>query len=102
MTAKQAAFLTSRVISLWFFCRALATLVEVPAAFAMMSAVSSLRNLPGFEPETAKLIASSGAIVLEGIGEVFLAIIFYRFGPRVAQFLMGDAEPTSGASADAA
>ena len=95
MSLKQAAFLTSRVISLWFFCRALAMLVEVPAVFAMMSAFASLRNMPGFEPETAKLFASSGAIVVEGIGELFLAIIFYRFGPRVTQFLTGDGADAS-------
>lgn len=90
MSLRQAAFLTSRVISLWFFYRALATLIEVPTAFAMMSAFSSLNKSPGFDNYSAKVFAESGALALQGCAEVILAIVFYRFGPRVARFLMGE------------
>ncbi len=92
MSLKQAAFLTSRVISLWFFCRALSTLVQVPTALAMVSAFSSLNRAPGFDTYSAKVFAESGALTLEGCAEVILAIVFYRFGPRVAQFLVGSPE----------
>jgi hypothetical protein len=90
MTAKQAAFLTSRIISLWFFYRAFSTLVQVPAAFAMVSAFSSLKNTPGFDGYSAKLFAESGAIALQGCAEIILAILFYRCGPWVARFLLGE------------
>ena len=89
MSLKQAACLTSRVISLWFFCRTIALIAEIPAMIAMMSAFYDMRKLPGFDPRSERLLASSGSMVLQGIAELVLAIVFYRFGPRVAEFLMG-------------
>ena len=95
MSAKQAAFLTSRIISLWFFYRALSTLVQIPAAFAMISAFSSLRNMPGFNTSSARLFAESGALAFQGCVEILLAVFFYRCGPLVLRFLLGDEEQTA-------
>jgi hypothetical protein len=92
MTTKQAAFLTSRVICLWFFYRAFSTLIQVPTTFALLSSFSSLKNMPGFDGYSAKVFAESGALALQGCAEAVLAIFFYRCGPWVARFLMGDEE----------
>lgn len=89
MTVKQAAFLTSRIISLWFFYEAFSALVQVPAAFAMMSSLKALKDMPTLDSYSAGVFAQSASLALAGCAQVVLAIVFYRFGPRVMEFLTG-------------
>jgi hypothetical protein len=96
MTIKQAAFLISRVISLWFFYQALLALIQVPATFALMSSVASMKNMPAMDEYSYRVFAASAALALQGCVEVVLAIMFYRFGPWVAGFLMGAKEEVVG------
>ena len=90
MSAKQSAFLVSRVICLFFIYKGLCSLLEVPATFAMISAFSSLRDSPGLSEYGNKMFASSLTLAFEGAAQVILAIVFYRSGPRVIRFLTGE------------
>ena len=89
MSAKQAAFLTSRVISLWFMYLAVVTLIQVPSNVYLASAFSGLQNLTGFTHLSSRLFATCVTQTLQGCGEIVLAIIFYRCGPFVLRFLLG-------------
>jgi hypothetical protein len=87
MSAKQSAFLVSRVICLFFIYQGFRALLEVPATFAMISAFSSLRNSPGLSEYGTKMFASSLTLAVEGAAQVILAIFFYRCGTRITRFL---------------
>ena len=99
MTVKQAAFLTSRVISLWFFYEAFTGLVQIPSALFTLSILAKT-NDSVYGNGFSRILATSSAstishAILQGIVELVLGIIFYRFGPRVARFLMGDGTDAS-------
>ncbi|HEY5212788.1 MAG TPA: hypothetical protein VIJ38_07190 [Acidobacteriaceae bacterium] len=90
MSVKQAAFLTSRVICLFFIYQGFRALLEVPATFAMISAFSSLRNSPGLGEYGIKMLASGVTLAVEGGTQIILAIIFYKCGPWIIRFLTGE------------
>ncbi|MGA8939743.1 MAG: hypothetical protein WB439_11320 [Acidobacteriaceae bacterium] len=90
MSAKQAAFLTSRVISLWLLYQGLTTLIQVPTTFMLLNSLPLLKNAPGLSGMSARIIAESSALALRGFADLILAIFFYRFGPWVARFLLGE------------
>lgn len=96
MSLKQAAFLTSRVISLWFFYETFMSFAQLPSVYVSLSLARSMRGNPEWSGLSRGLFASTGATithaVLGGIAELALGIMFYRFGPRVARFLMGAEE----------
>jgi len=96
MTLRQAAFLTSRVISLWFLYEAFTSLAQLPSAYVSISIARSMRGNPEWNGLSRGLFASTGATIthaiLGGIVELMLGIVFYQFGPRVARFLMGAEE----------
>jgi hypothetical protein len=90
MSAKQASFLVSRVISLFFIYQGFRALLEVPATFAMISAFSSMSKMSRLDEYGTKMFASAMAMALEGAVQIILAIIFYRCGARMVQFLTGE------------
>src|ERR1700733_12502239 len=96
MTVKQAAFLTSRVISLWFFYGVITSMAQLPSAYFTMTASASLRDVPSWNGVSRSLAASTAAMIfhsiVQAIVELVLGTIFYRFGPRVARFLIGAEE----------
>ena len=96
MSLKQAAFLTSRVISLCFFYEAFTSFAQLPSVYVSLSMARSLRGNPEWSGLSRGLFASTGATITHAIlgGSVGLAlgIIFYRFGPRVTRFLTGAEE----------
>jgi hypothetical protein len=94
MSLKQAAFLTSRVISLWFFYETFTSLAQLPAALIGLSMARSMSTTPDWMRFSQSVTRSSGTMIvhaiLQAIVELALGILFYRFGPRVGRFLMGD------------
>lgn len=88
MSAKQAAFLTSRIISLWLAYSAFLRFLALPTGYL------SYYLFPAYGGTTMRfgsrvLIGSIMALVQLFV-EIFLAILFYRFGSRVARFLLGE------------
>ncbi len=46
MTARQAAFLTSRIISLWFFYKAFMSFAQLPSVYVSISMARTMRGNP--------------------------------------------------------
>jgi hypothetical protein len=91
MTAGQAAFLTSRVISLWLAYRAFLSLLALPTGFLWYSVFPAYELAMGTHSRFgSRVLIGSGISLAQLFVEIILAIVFYRFGPRVAEFLLGE------------
>ena len=95
MTVTQASFLTSRVISLCFFYEALMNLGQIPSALMTIYMLMGT-NDSAYAGALRSIARTSAAevshAVVQAIVDLFLGIVFYRFGLRVARFLMGGEE----------
>lgn len=100
MTSKQAAFLTSRVVSLWFIYHAVFAVMAIPSSISNFMLASEMTNssLPILHFGN-HLIGHAVVEILSSfayaVADMLLAIIFFKFGPRVSRFLIGDSAANS-------
>jgi hypothetical protein len=94
MSPKRTTMLVSRLICLYFSYRAVLSLMAIPTGLSGALMLSNMRSVYGnhrFPSPMQRFLMGSGASLLLGIVlDIALAVIFYRCGPEVSRFLLGD------------
>jgi len=92
MSSKQTITLASRLLCLWFSYGVVTNLFALPTAVLIVLSTTSLAH-PGTlgSSYTRRMeLTTISHSLLWLLAEVPLAIIFYRCGPLVTRFLLGD------------
>lgn len=92
MSSRQAVVLASRVLCVWFLYAALGTLTSLPLiipGFLHEREMISNHALPSSVFPLSTL--SFGTTVVRLAVDLLLAYLFYQCGPRLSEFLTGEA-----------
>jgi hypothetical protein len=102
LASRQATLLAGRVLCVFFLFYAILNLTELPSY--MMGVLhyhaqgDGLSTGTYYSYWTSKYIGWIGGSLLKATVEIWIAGIFYRCGPRVSRFFLGDQVPASEAS----
>jgi len=89
MTTKQGVSLASRVLSVYFLSLAVSRSVEVASLIGSLLRLHSMeRRYASYIPYFPNLPVIGAVIVF--LVELVMAFLFYRCGPGVARFLLGE------------
>jgi hypothetical protein len=94
LTARQGVTIVARFVCLLLVWYAVLNLIEIPSYLAGVLHYHTPSEGPAignyYAYWTAKYIGFVGGALFRAAVELYLARVFYRCGPRVTKFLLGD------------